>query len=132
MVDQYETKAVKVGNTTLTISKQVGETAGDRLVALLKFIAKWAHAGKPPEGEIDNTLPGDLPGAGGGKPPSVNPPRPGHDLPGSQPEPGHPLPGDQPEISNDLPSWIANNPEAIAKLVLKGCFECNTAQPHKR
>lgn len=129
----YDTKAVKVGGVTITVSKEVGDEAGDRVIALLKFIAKWMHAGKPPENGIDNSLPEGPPSGGGpvdpgygqgeapGKPPSVNPPRP-----------GHPLPGDQPEISNDLPSWIANNAEEVVKAVLKNCFECNTAQPHRR
>jgi hypothetical protein len=147
----YDTKAAKIGGVTVTVSKEVKDNAGDRVIALLKFIAKWAHAGKPPEGGIDNSVPEgppnrpvapDQPPGGGnrpdqGLPPSGNHPDqglPGQGKPpagggGNRPDQG--LPGGGDHISNDLPSWIANNADEIAKAVLKSCFDCNTAQPHK-
>lgn len=128
----YDTKAVTVGGVTVTVSKEVGDVAGKRLVALLKFLAKWAHAGKPPEGGIDNSLPEGPPNrpVAPDQPPGA-PNRPDQGLPKPPGRPDNSLPGDQPEISNDLPSWLANNADEIAKAVLKNCFDCNTAQPHK-
>ena len=128
---EYDTKAVTIGGVTVTVSKEVGESAGDRVGALLKFIAKWLHAGKPPEGGIDNTLPPAGapvdPGYGQGHP---APPHAGGKPPGTAgggERPDNTLPGGPPPHV-----WLGQHADEIAKAVLKSCFECNTAQPTKK
>lgn len=143
---QYDTITKQVtDDITVTISKKKDGTAGDRLVAFLKWLSEKvvdpdygvsgdrpahpiAPGGKPPGGgggRPDNSLPGDQPGID-------------NTLPGQRPPGGKPDQGDE-RPSNDLPTWIGANADKVAKLVLASCFDCKvpdqglppSAQPKK-
>lgn len=117
---QYKTRALTVGDLTVTVSK-AGKSAAEKIVAFLEVLA--------------DRIDGDYgkPEGGGGHPDQGLPPehgRPDQGLPegGTKPTPpgqggvGRPdqgLPGDQPE-AGQLPAFIRENAEEIAKAILKG------------
>ena len=126
---KYDTRALTVGDLTVTVSK-AGKSAAEKIVAFLEALADRIDAdyGKPEGGHPDQGLP---PGQGRpdqGLPPAAG--RPDQGLPegGTKPTPpgqggvGRPdqgLPGDQPE-AGQLPAFIRENAEEIAKAILKG------------
>ena len=133
MATKYDTRVLKKGSFTVTISKEAkSNSAGDRLEAFLKILAGIASGNRPDQG---------LPGGGGGG----TPPAPDQGLPGSQPgidnslpeppvappDPVYPdngLPA-QPPTAGNLPSWTGEHAKEIAKAILGHCMNCNTAQP---
>jgi hypothetical protein len=122
----YKTKAMNVGDFTVTVSK-AGKTGAERVAALIEAIAS----------EIDNTLPGggggpdqSLPGAGAG-----GGPRPDQGLPGQgggtkpvDPDEGAP---DQGLPGQELSEFLKENADEIAKAVLKGTLCDPEAQPKR-
>jgi len=149
---QYDTWTKTKGDITVTISKKQGGTAGERLVAFLKWLSEKVvdpDYGIDSGARPDQGLPGQPPRPDQGLPPGPDntlpggaPPRPDQGLPGSQPGPdntlpgGAPsrpdqgLPGQQPGIDNSLPGAIGDHAEEIAKIILARCFDCKDgAQP---
>jgi hypothetical protein len=132
MATKYDTRVLKKGSLTVTISKEAkSDSAGDRLEAFLKILASIASGNRP-----DNTLPGGgqvpgkpdqgLPGGGAGidntlPEPPVAPVDPVY--------PDNTLPEAPPGVDNTLPGWTGENAKAIAKIILGHCVDCKTAQP---
>jgi hypothetical protein len=131
MANKYDTRVLKKGSLTVTISKEAKDgTAGARLEAFLKILAAVASGNRP-----DNTLPGGAPG------------RPDNTLPGEQPGIDNSLPEpptgpveppyvdnglpEAPPTAGNLPSWTGEHAKAIAKAILGHCVQCDTAQPKK-
>jgi len=83
---EYHTKVVTLDDITVTVSKAKSPSAGDRIEAVLKWIAEQIDSLPRP----DQGLPGEQPGID-------------NSLPGSQPRPDQGLPGSQPGIDNSLP-----------------------------
>lgn len=124
---EYVTKAKTIGDITVTISKKVDGSAGERLEEFLKWLSGKLvdpgygvpeggrpDQGLPPSGgRPDNTLPG-----GGGTPDNT--------LPGGGGRPTHPIApgGGGMHPDNELPGVIGDNAKEIAKIILKQCFDC--------
>jgi hypothetical protein len=124
MAKSYETKALTIGDITVTVSKAKDGDAGDRLKAFLEFLGnrivdpgygvgiERPDQGLPPvHGHPDQGLPGQ-----GG--------RPDQSLPGAQPGPDQGLPNE------DLGEFLKDHAKEIAAAILKGTA-CDPAQPKK-
>jgi hypothetical protein len=138
MAAKYDTRVLKKGSLTVTISKEAkSDSAGDRLEAFLKILAGILSGNYPSGGPV--------------------PPRPDQGLPGSQPKPDQGLPGSQPGIDNSLPEpptapvdpvypdnglpevppspdntlpgWTGEHAKELVKIILGRCVDCKTAQP---
>jgi hypothetical protein len=130
MANKYDTRVLKKGSLTVTISKEARDgTAGARLEAFLKILAAVASGNRPDQGlpgqpgRPDQGLPGEQPGIDNSLPePPTGPTDPAY--------PDNALPGEPPTAGN-LPSWTGEHAKAIAKAILGHCVDCNTAQPKK-
>lgn len=133
MANKYDTRVLKAGSLTVTVSKEAKSPgAGDRLEAFLKILASILGGLKPDNtlpgggtapGKPDNTLPGSQPGIDNSLPePPTAPPDPVY--------PDNSLPG-VPPTAGQLPVFIGDNAGVIAKIILGHCIDCNTAQPKK-
>lgn len=124
----YKTKALTVGDLTVTVSK-AGKSAAEKIVAFLEALADRMDPdyGVPEGGRPDQGLPpGGVVGGGPADKPGAHP---DHDLPsgghvggkppGTAERPDQGLPGEQPE-AGQLPAFIRENAEEIAKAILKG------------
>jgi hypothetical protein len=129
----YQTKAISIGDITVTVSK-AGKTGAERVAALLKAIAEKIvdpGYGRPEGGSPDQSLPGgggspDNTLPGGGESPDQGLPPSGSTKPGSDaPRPDQGLPG------QELADFLKENADAIAKEVLKGTLCDPAATPKK-
>jgi hypothetical protein len=120
MAAKYDTRVMKKGSLTVTISKEArSDSAGDRLEAFLKILAAVASGNRP-----DNTLPGT-------PPPSIDNTLP--EPPVAPVDPVYPdntLPPEPPEAVQ-LPTWTGEHAKEIAKIILGHCVQCPTSQPKK-
>jgi hypothetical protein len=132
MPTTYRTKAVTIGDITVTVSK-AGKTGAEKVAALIRFIAekiKDPNYGIEEGARPDQGLPGQQPGPDQGLPGEQ--PGPDQGLPGgSGGTPDQGLPGNQPEIDNSLPGFLSDHADEIAKAVLKGTLCDPAAAPKK-
>lgn len=126
---EYKTKALSLGDITVTASRASQDNAADRLEAVLEWIGdqivdpgygqggserpdQGLPGGKPVRPEqglpgaqpgVDNSLPGGKPATPDQGLPGAQP-EPDQGLPGGPPKrPDQGLPGEQPEVGNEVP-----------------------------